>query len=136
LEKYTSPGQNAGEMTGNQGGRIMRIVIADDHPLYVEALENLLRNDFEIVSTVTDGSQAIRAAREKIPDVILMDINMPVLNGIEATRQISAEMPEIKIIILTSFEEEESLFRAIQAGAAGYLLKNLIPFRRAWRNAY
>ena len=103
----------------------MRIVIADDHPLYVEGLENLLRNDFEIVSTVTDGSQAIRAAREKMPDVILMDINMPVLNGIEATRQISAEMPEIKIIILTSFEEEESLFRAIQAGAAGYLLKNL-----------
>jgi DNA-binding NarL/FixJ family response regulator len=103
----------------------MRIVIADDHPLYVEALENLLRNDFEIVSTVTDGSQAITAAREKRPDVILMDINMPVLNGIEATRQISTEMPEIKIIILTSCEEEESLFRAIQAGAAGYLLKNL-----------
>ncbi len=103
----------------------MRIVIADDHPLYIEALENLLRNDFEIVGTVTDGSQAITVAREKRPDVILMDINMPVLNGIEATRQISIEMPKIKIIILTSFEEEESLFRAIQAGAAGYLLKNL-----------
>lgn len=127
--KYIGLGQNrghaAGEMSGNQGGRIMRIMIADDHPLYVEALENLLRNDFEIVSTVTDGSQAITAAREKMPDVILMDINMPVLNGIEATRQISTEMPEIKIIILTSFEEEESLFRAIQAGAAGYLLKSL-----------
>ncbi|NLJ85370.1 MAG: response regulator transcription factor [Firmicutes bacterium] len=103
----------------------MRIMIADDHPLYVEALENLLRSDFEIVDTVTDGSQAITAAREKMPDVILMDINMPVLDGIEATRQISTEMPEIKIIILTSFEEEENLFRAIQAGAAGYLLKNL-----------
>ncbi len=103
----------------------MRIMIADDHPLYVEALKNLLQNDFEIVSTVTDGNQAIAAAREKMPDVILMDINMPVLNGIEATRQISTEMPEIKIIILTSFDEEESLFRAIQAGATGYLLKNL-----------
>lgn len=103
----------------------MRIMIADDHPLYVEALENLLRNDFQIVSKVTDGSQAVTAAREKAPDVILMDINMPVLDGIEATRQISTEMPEIKIIMLTSFREEGNLFRAIQAGAVGYLLKNL-----------
>ena len=103
----------------------MRIMIADDHPLYVEALENLLRTDFEIISKVSDGGSAVAEAREKKPDVILMDINMPVLNGIEATKQIKAEVPEVKIIILTSFEEKENLFRAVKAGAAGYLLKNL-----------
>lgn len=103
----------------------MRIMIADDHPLYVEALDNLLRADFEIVSKVDNGSKAVTEAHEKRPDVILMDINMPILNGIEATRKILSELPEIKIIILTSFEERENLFRAIKAGATGYLLKNL-----------
>lgn len=103
----------------------MRVMIADDHPLYAEALENLLRTDFEIISKVENGSKAVTEAVEKRPDVILMDINMPVLNGIEATRKILSELPDIKIIILTSFEERESLFRAIKAGASGYLLKNL-----------
>lgn len=103
----------------------MRIMIADDHPLYVEALDNLLRRDFEIVCKVDNGSKAVTEAHEKRPDVILMDINMPVLNGIEATRKILSVLPEIKIIILTSFEERENLFRAIKAGAVGYLLKNL-----------
>jgi len=103
----------------------MRVMIADDHPLYVEALENLLRTDFEIISKVDNGSKAVAEAHEKQPDVILMDINMPILNGIEATKRIMAELPKIKIIILTSFEERESLFRAIKAGAVGYLLKNL-----------
>jgi two-component system NarL family response regulator len=100
-------------------------MIADDHPLYAEALENLLRTDFEIISKVENGSRAVEEAIEKRPDVILMDINMPILNGIEATRKIMSELPDIKIIILTSFEERESLFRAIKAGASGYLLKNL-----------
>ena len=105
--------------------KTMKVMIADDHPLYVEALENLLRSDFEIVSTVDNGSKAVIEAHQKHPDVILMDINMPVLNGIEATRKILFELPEIKIIILTCFEEKESLFRAVKAGASGYLLKNL-----------
>jgi two-component system NarL family response regulator len=103
----------------------MKVMIADDHPLYVEALENLLRTDFEIISKVDNGSKAVTEAHEKHPDVILMDINMPIMNGIEATRKILSELPEIKIIILTSLEERENLFRAIKAGASGYLLKNL-----------
>ncbi|UMZ72800.1 response regulator transcription factor [Natranaerofaba carboxydovora] len=103
----------------------MRIIIVDDHPLYLEALEHLLQNDFEIVSKVNDGLKAVVAAREKAPDIILMDINIPGLDGIEATKKIKAEMPEIKIVILTSFKEKEMLFRSIKAGAAGYLLKNL-----------
>ncbi|MBH1939955.1 response regulator transcription factor [Mobilitalea sibirica] len=103
----------------------MKIMIADDHPLYVEALVNLLHTDFEIVSKVDNGSKAVMEAREKHPDVILMDINMPGMNGIDATKKILSEFPNIKIIILTCFEERESLFRAIKAGADGYLLKNL-----------
>ena len=100
-------------------------MIADDHPLYVEALENLLKNDFAIVSKVDNGSKAVTEALIQKPDVILMDINMPVMNGIDATRKILSDLPDIKIIILTCFEERESLFRAIKAGAVGYLLKNL-----------
>ena len=103
----------------------MRIMIADDHPLYVEGLMNLLSAEFEIVSTVSTGLAAIHEARRTKPDVILMDINMPVLDGIAATREIIAEQPEIKILMLTSFGETDTLFRAIKAGAVGYLLKNL-----------
>ncbi|HBN96334.1 MAG TPA: DNA-binding response regulator, partial [Firmicutes bacterium] len=103
----------------------MRIMIADDHSLYVEGLINLLSADFEIVSTVSTGLDAIEEARLTRPDVILMDINMPILDGIAATREIMAEQPGTKILMLTSFEETDTLFRAIRAGAVGYLLKNL-----------
>lgn len=103
----------------------MRIMIADDHPLFVEALINLLSDDFEIVSVASNGQDAIEKARIYKPDVLLMDLSMPLLDGIAATKQITAELQETKVIILTSFEDQESLFRAIRAGAAGYLLKNL-----------
>lgn len=103
----------------------MRILIADDHPLYVEGLRNLLSNDFEIVGSVSTGLEAVEMARFLKPDVILMDINMPVLDGIAATSQIISEQPQIKVLILTSFEETEKLFRAIKSGAVGYLLKSL-----------
>jgi DNA-binding NarL/FixJ family response regulator len=108
------------------GGRLMRILIADDHPLFVEGLTNLLHsNDFEIVGVVKDGGKAVESALKEKPDLILMDIGMPGVNGIEATRQIKNRLSELKIIILTSFEEEDSLIKAIKAGASGYLLKSL-----------
>jgi|SRR5690554_1149463 len=104
----------------------MRILIADDHPLFAEGLRNLLSaNDFEIVDIVKDGERAVKIALEEKPEVILMDIKMPVINGIEATRRIKGQLPEVNIIILTSFEEEDSLIKAIKAGASGYLLKSL-----------
>lgn len=103
----------------------MRIMIADDHPLYVEGLKNLLSDDFDIVSVATTGVAAIEEAQLTKPDVILMDVNMPILDGIEATRGILAEQPGIKVLMLTSFAETDTLFRAIKAGAVGYLLKNL-----------
>src|SRR5690554_1406853 len=108
------------------GGDTMRILIADDHPLFAEGLKNLLSaNDFEIVDIVEDGERVGEVALEKKPDIILMDIEMPVINGIDATRRIKEQLPEINIIILTSFEEEDSLIKAVKAGASGYLLKSL-----------
>lgn len=103
----------------------MRILIADDHPLYVEGLINLLSADFEIVGTASTGEEVVTRARLTKPDVILMDISMPLFDGIAATRTITAEHPEIKIIMLTALGETDNLFRAIRAGAVGYLLKNL-----------
>lgn len=104
---------------------MMRIMIADDHALYVEGLRNLLQDEFEIVSVVSTGVEAVEEARKTKPDVILMDINMPELDGIAATKEIVAEQPEVKILMLTSFAETDILFRAIRAGAVGYLLKDL-----------
>lgn len=103
----------------------MRILIADDHPLYTEGLKNFLEDDFEITGIVEDGKTAVKEALSSKPDVILMDIKMPVIDGIEATRLIKEELPDSKIIILTSFEREDSIIKAIEAGASGYLLKSL-----------
>lgn len=100
-------------------------MIADDHPLYTEGLKNFLSEDFEITGIVEDGEKAVEEALNKRPDVILMDIKMPGIDGIEATRLIKKRLPEVKIIILTSFEEEDSLIKAIKAGASGYLIKSL-----------
>lgn len=104
---------------------MMRILIADDHPLYTEGLKNFLEDDFEITGIVEDGKTAVKEALSSKPDVILMDIKMPVIDGIEATRLIKEELPDSKIIILTSFEREDSIIKAIEAGASGYLLKSL-----------
>ena len=110
----------------------MRIMIVDDHPLYVEGLKNLLQEDFEIVSAVSTGFEAVEEARRTKPDVILMDINMPGLDGIAATREILSKQPEIKILMLTSFGETDTLYRAIRAGAVGYLLKDLEDTELIW----
>lgn len=103
----------------------MRIMIVDEHAPYVEGVVNLLSADFEIVSTVSTGADAIEQARLIKPDVILMDIKMPDLDGITATRIILAEQPGIKVLMLTSLGVTDTLFRAIGAGAVGYLLKDL-----------
>ena len=98
-------------------------MIADDHPLYAEGLKNLLQEEFDVVSVVFSGLEAVKEARKCKPDVVLMDINMPGMDGIAATREIVAEQPDIKVLMLTSFTETDVLFRAIRAGAGGYLLK-------------
>jgi DNA-binding NarL/FixJ family response regulator len=104
----------------------MRILIADDHALFRDGLRSLLlAQGHEIVGEAKNGHEAVELARQLRPDLLLMDVQMPELDGIAATRIISTEMPEMKVVILTASEEEAKLFDAIKSGAQGYLLKNL-----------
>lgn len=107
----------------------IRVLLADDHSLFRRGVAGALadHSDIEMVGEATDGLQAIAKTRELIPDVVLMDICMPGMNGLEATRHIKAELPEVKIVILTIAEEDQNLFEAIKSGAQGYLLKDVEP---------
>ncbi len=104
----------------------MRILIADDHALFRESLRGLLTaHGLEVIGEARDGREAVELARRLQPDVLLMDLSMPGLDGIAATRLVSAEMPHVKVAILTASDEDANLFEAIKSGAQGYLLKNL-----------
>jgi len=104
----------------------VRILIADDHSLFRDGLRSLLMAEgHEVIGEAKNGREAVRLTREIKPDLVLMDLQMPEVDGIEATRLISAEMPNVKVVILTASEEESKLFDAIKSGAQGYLLKNL-----------
>jgi DNA-binding NarL/FixJ family response regulator len=104
----------------------MRILIADDHTLFRQSLGSLLASrGLEIVGEAREGHEAVELARSLRPDVVLMDLAMPGLDGLAATRLISAEMPEVKVVILTASDDDAQLFEAIKSGAQGYLLKNL-----------
>lgn len=106
---------------------MLRIVLVDDHVLFRKGVAALLarREDMDVVGEASDGVEAIEVAREVLPDVILMDINMPNCNGLQATRQIKREMPHVKIVMLTVSDDDQDLFEAIKSGAQGYLLKDL-----------
>ena len=106
----------------------IRILIADDSAPFRDGLRGLLQSidDVEVVGEATTGDEAIRLARDLQPDVILMDIQMPGVNGIEATRQIVHTSPHISILMLTMFEDDDSVFAALRAGARGYLLKGAL----------
>jgi DNA-binding NarL/FixJ family response regulator/signal transduction histidine kinase len=103
-----------------------RVLLVDDHPLFLEGMVNLMAGrGLTVVGTANDGLEAQAKARELRPEVILMDIEMPRCGGLEATRRIKAEMPDVKIVMLTVSGEERHLFEALQSGASGYLLKSL-----------
>lgn len=108
---------------------MISILLVDDHIIFRKGVAALLsdRDDMAILGEVGNGLEAIQAARELLPDVILMDINMPKCNGLEATRRIKRELPHIKIVMLTVADDDQNLFEAIKSGAQGYLLKNLEP---------
>jgi DNA-binding NarL/FixJ family response regulator len=104
----------------------MRVLLVDDHNLVRNGLASLLvAHNIAVAGEASDGLEALERARQLKPDIILMDINMPRCNGLEATRLIKTEIPNTKIIILTVSEAEENLFEAIKSGAEGYLLKNI-----------
>lgn len=104
----------------------MRILLADDHALFRDGVASLLDAwGHEVVGLASDGEEATAMAERLRPDVILMDVRMPRMSGLEATRRIAASDPAIAIVMLTMSEDEEDLFQAIRAGARGYLLKNL-----------
>ena len=104
----------------------MRLIIADDHALFRESLRALLEaRGVEVVGEASNGKEAVDLALRLRPDLVLMDLGMPEVDGIEATRRLVAGNPEIRVVVLTASTDDEHLFEALQAGAQGYLLKNL-----------
>jgi two-component system NarL family response regulator len=113
-------------MAAVDDGRI-RVLIADDHELFRRGLELVLEAepDIAVVGEAADGMEALERATELEPDVVLMDVRMPVADGIEATHRIRSALGRVKIVMLTGSEDEEDLFAAVRAGATGYLLKEV-----------
>jgi DNA-binding NarL/FixJ family response regulator len=107
----------------------MRVLVADDHPLFREGLRSLLADspDTELVGVAADGQEAVDLALQERPDVVLMDLRMPGLNGVDATRRIVTALPDVAVLVLTMVEEDASVFAAMRAGARGYVLKGAGP---------
>jgi DNA-binding NarL/FixJ family response regulator len=103
----------------------LRVLVVDDHPLYREGLATALSTlpGVRVVAEAGDGAEAVRVAAELTPDVVVMDLNLPSLSGIEATRRITAARPETAVLVLTMLDGDDALFAAMRAGARGYLLK-------------
>jgi len=103
-----------------------KIVLADDHPLLRKALKDLLEKetDFEIIGEAGDGEEAVRLATQIMPDVVIMDISMPNLDGLQATQQIKASCPNVAVLVLTVHTDDECILEILKAGAAGYLVKS------------
>ncbi|MEL6555069.1 MAG: response regulator transcription factor [Cyanobacteria bacterium J06621_11] len=105
---------------------MIKILLVDDQPMFREGLASLLslEDDFEITGEANHGQESITLAAQLQPDVILMDVRMPVCNGVEATREIHQRFPWIRILVLTTFDEDEYVFQSLEVGALGYLLKS------------
>ena len=104
----------------------MKVIICDDQDIVRDGLELLLKleTDIRIVGVATDGAEAVEMAEREKPDLVLMDLKMPIMNGVDATREIMAKCPGAKVLVLTNYGTDEWVFDAIRAGASGYLLKN------------
>jgi two-component system NarL family response regulator len=105
---------------------MIKVILTDDHHLFREGLSRILTDSpgIDLIAVAASGEETQKLVSKQVPDIILMDVNMPGMGGIEATRQLHDTHPEIKILILTVSEEDEDLFKAIRAGAKGYILKN------------
>ena len=114
-------------MTEHEGeGRIVRLLIVDDHPVVRSGLQGMLASqpDFEVVGEAHDGKQGVELAQKLKPDVTLMDLRMPEMDGVEAIGRIKAKRPDAQILVLTTYESDADVLRAIEKGASGYLLKD------------
>jgi DNA-binding NarL/FixJ family response regulator len=107
----------------------LRILLVDDHILFRKGLARLLdaQPDFQVVGEASDGAEGVEKARSLRPDVVLMDLRMPVCDGLEATRQIKREMPGVRVVVLTVSEDDQDFLAAIRCGADGYLVKSMRP---------
>jgi len=105
----------------------IKILIADDHKILRQGIRSLLapQPDFEVIGETADGPETLKETFKLKPDVVLMDIGMPNLNGFEATRQIKKKLPEVKVLILTMYQDDEYVLQALQSGASGYVLKDV-----------
>jgi NarL family two-component system response regulator LiaR len=105
----------------------IRIVLAEDHALVREGIRDLIQQqrDMEVLGEAEDGEQAVKLVNELEPDIVLLDIAMPKLNGIEATKQIKTDHPSVSVLVLTAYDNEELILAILEAGASGYLLKNI-----------
>jgi len=108
------------------GAAVVRVLVADDHPVVRSGLVGMLtvEPDVEVVGEAADGAAAVEAARALRPDLVLMDLRMPVLDGAAATARIVAELPGVRVLVLTTYETDADILRAVEAGATGYLLKD------------
>lgn len=119
--------QSESGLNQEQYEKYITILLADDHPLLRQALRDVLEkeSDFKIIAEADDGEQAVQIATQMLPDIVIMDIGMSKLNGLEATRQIKSKCPNVAILVLTVHDDSEHILGVLEAGAAGYLTKSV-----------
>lgn len=107
------------------------VMLVDDHPLFRQGLRRVLEaeEDLEVILEVADGQEALRMVKQLAPDVVIMDINLPHMNGLQVTREIKQAVPDVAVIMLTAYHDDEQIFHAIRAGAAAYFPKDVTPRR-------